>query len=126
VKKKPFEVEFRVPMNFRAKIYKFDGNPEKLMKGNYVGDGQTIDLSKNSIHLWSDVPIDDPPETMFTVEMPLPRARTYSIPALLTQNQRNTATRTYQYDFIFSFDYSLLPGEQERFVLAILDSKMRS
>jgi len=126
IKKQPFETEFRVPINFRAKIYKFEKDPAKLMKGVYVGDGQTIDISKNAIHLWSDVPVDDPPETMFTIEMPLPRARVYNLPALLIQNQRNTATRTYAYDYIFNFDYSLLPGEQERFLLAILDSKMRS
>ena len=97
----------------------------RAFRGDFICDARSDDLNVNGIRLFADYMIEDPLETMFTIGFTLPHGTMYLIPARLKRMQRNTATRSYLYDYGFMFDYTQMPERRDKLVTDILTAKLK-
>ncbi|MCL1884222.1 MAG: PilZ domain-containing protein [Defluviitaleaceae bacterium] len=116
---------FRIKIALRVRIHEYIDDFKKLYSDGWLFDAVSDDISKNGIRLFSDYATDAPQGTMFTLEFTLQSGVLYMIPAKLMRNQPNTATRSYNYDLGFTFDYSQMPDKQEKLILDILEYKIK-
>ena len=118
--------EFRMNVNMKVKIHSYVDSAKTLFLGDWICDALAEDISKSGIRLWADYKLDVPQATLFTLEFSLARDKSYFIPASLMRSQPNTATRSYNYDYGFVFDFSQIPEKQEQLLMDILVSKIKN
>jgi len=117
--------DIRIKMGIKIKIFNHEDNRENFYVGNMLFEATSEDLSKGGVRIWSDRPIDDPVGTMFTLELSSPLRLTYLIPSKLVRNQQNTTTRTYNYDYLFAFDFTHNPDQQDKMIVDALEAKLK-
>ena len=121
----PRRNDIRMSISVKIKIYEFVGNRANAFLGSYIDEGISDNISKNGIRVWSNYELIQSEMPMYTLEIKLPYGDVYYIPSKLIYSQRNMITRTYMFDYGFSFDFTHLPDAQERLIQDVLESKMR-
>ena len=112
-------------ISVKMKIHEFVGNRANAFLGSYIGEGISDNISKNGIRVWSNCELTQTEMPMYTLEIKLPYGDIYYIPSKLVYSQRNIKTRTYMFDYGFSFDFTHLPEAQEHLIKDVLEAKMR-
>jgi hypothetical protein len=118
--------DFRINIALKVRIHEFVDDYKKMYSNGWMCDALSDDVSKNGIRLFADYAIDAPQGSMFTLEFSLKEGWIYMVPAKLMRNQPNRATRSYNYDLGFIFDFSQIPDKQEKLLLEILEFKMKN
>lgn len=116
--------EFRIETNMRVRIFNYVEDVKNLHASDWVCDAQANDISKKGIRLWSDYKLGAPKDTCFLLEFKLTRDGSYWVPAKLVRAQPNTATRSFNYEYGFTFDFSKDPERQERLLMDLLYAKI--
>ena len=128
----PFKVsdsgraEFRIAINFKTKIHEFVDNQKNLFMGEFLSEGVSQDVSRGGIRLWTDIDLMKKKNQKFTLAFSLNPNSTYFIPAELVRCSPNMVTRSYYFDYVFVFDFTDMPDRKEKFLMDILEAKMRS
>jgi len=121
----PRRENFRIDISISVKIHGYSDDFKLFNSSGWIGDAVTSDVSKNGIRLFSDQPLEGKPGTLYTLEFSLRKGIIYFIPAKLMRNQKNTATRSYGFDYGFVFDFSSMPEKQEKLFLDIMEYKLK-
>ena len=116
--------EFRIETNMKVKIFEYSDDRQNRHAGDWICDAQSSDISKKGIRLFCDHKLIEPKDSLFTLEFKLTRDGTYAVPARLVRNVANTATRSYNYDYGFIFDFSNDPDKQEKLLMDLLYAKI--
>jgi len=112
---------FRVFIDIPAEIYLYAENKNNFFRGGLICKSVSKDLSGDGIYLVTKQKIDEPKETMFTISFYLSNY-TFFIPAKLMWNRRSD---TFNYDYGFLFDFSVMPELQDKLITAILKEKLK-
>ena len=116
--------EFRFETNMKVKIFEYSNDRQNRYAGDWICDALCSDISKKGIRLFCDHKLIEPLDSLFTLEFKLTRDGTYAVPARLIRNQANFATRSYNYDLGFIFDFSNDPDKQEKLLMDLLYAKI--
>ena len=121
----PRRETFRVEIKMKVKIHAYKDNKEDFFTGEQLCEAITEDVSRGGVRVWSDLTLDVPQGALFVLEFSSPLRATYLVPARLMRNLQNTATRAYNYDFGFAFDFSANPEQQDVFIMDVVEAKLR-
>ncbi|MCL1843467.1 MAG: PilZ domain-containing protein [Defluviitaleaceae bacterium] len=124
-KEAPQRQSFRISLNLKVRVHEYIDDFRKLYTNGWLLDAVSDDMSKNGIRLFTDHVIPPSQNNMYTLEFSLQGGSIYMVPARLKRNQANTATRSYNYDYGFIFDFSQMPEKQEQLLLEILEHKIK-
>ena len=116
--------EFRFETNMKVRIFDYAEDAKNLHAGDWICDAQSSDVSKKGIRLFCDHKLPESNDSLYTLEFKLTREGSYIVPAKLVRNQPNTATRSYNYDYGFLFDFSNDPERQEKLLMDLLYAKI--
>ena len=116
--------EFRIETNMKVRIFDYSEDRQNRHAGDWICDAQSSDISKKGIRVFCDHKLIEPKDGLFTLEFKLTREGSYVVPAKLIRNQSNTATRSYNYDLGFLFDFSNDPDKQEKLLMDLLYAKI--
>ena len=116
--------EFRIETNMKVRIYDYSDDRQNRFAGEWICDAQSSDISKRGIRVFCDHKLISPMNNLFTLEFKLSRDGSYVVPAKLVRNQANKATRSYNYDLGFIFDFSDDPDRQDKLLMDLLYAKI--
>ena len=116
--------EFRIETNMKVRIFEYSDDWKNRHVGDWVGDAQSSDISKKGMRLFTDLNLKDRKDELFTLEFRLKRDEMYYMQAKLVRVQSNTATRSYNYDLGFLFDFSNDPDKEDKFLTDLLYAKI--
>ena len=116
--------EFRIKTNMKVRIFDYSEDIQNRHAGDWICDAIARDISKSGIRLFSDHKLPDLNDGMFTLEFKLTRDGSYILPSKLVRNQPNSATRSYNYDLGFLFDFSNDTDRQEKFLMDLLYARI--
>ena len=118
-------VDIRINITFKVKIHHFVDDQKNLFLGDFICDTISNDVSKGGIRLWADHDLIKNKDQMFTLVFSLSHDWTYFIPAQLVRCQPNLVTRSYYFDYGFTFDFSTMPERQDKLLMDVLEAKIR-
>ena len=116
--------EFRIETNMRIRIFEYSDDWKNRHAGEWICDAQSSDISRNGIRVFCDHKLPTAKNDLYTLDLKLTRDGTYTMPAKLVRNQANRATRSYNYDMGFEFDFSHDPERREKFMVDLLNAKI--
>ena len=121
----PLRESFRIEINITVKVHTHDSDFRKMYTGGWLCDASSVDVSKDAMKLWMDYDLNESPAALYTLEFTLRQGKTYFVPAKLMRNQRNTETRSYNYECIFVFDFTGDDTKRDKLFLDIMEYKLR-
>ena len=116
--------EFRIETNMKVRIFDYSDDRQNRHAGDWICDAQSSDISKRGIRLFCDHKLIAPEDNLYTLEFKLTKDGSYTVPAKLVRNQPNTATRSYNYDLGFIFDFSNDAEKQDKLLMDLLYAKI--
>jgi hypothetical protein len=125
IKEKPLRSKFRLDIALKVRIHKYIDDYKAMYSDGWICDAVSVNISKSGIRLWGDYLIDDPLDTMFTLEFTLQNGALYMLPSVLKRNTQNIETRSYNYDYGFAFDVDKMPEKHSNLLLEILEHKIK-
>jgi len=125
IKAAPRREAFRVEIKMKTKIHAYVDNNEEFFSGELLSEAVTEDISRGGVRIWSDYVFDAPMGAYFVLEFSQPLKGTYHLPAKIMRNKQNTATRAYSFDLGFAFDFSRDPEQMDKFIMDVVEAKLR-
>jgi len=125
-KETPHRVEARIDVSMKVKIYSYLDLLEKKFRGDLLCECVSDNLSRGGIRIFSDFDLSELPDSKFTLEFALIPSSTFIAPARLVRGKKNTASRAYNYDYGFVFDFEHIPEYREKLMLDLLQFKIKA
>ena len=122
----PRRESHRIDLKMTVKVHSFTSDRKLLFTQDILCESVTEDISKGGARIWTDYDLSSFSEGLFILEFSQPLRGSYYIPSKLVRSNPNSATLVYDYDLGFAFDFSDGNESQDRFIVDVVETKLKS